>query len=73
MEKFQKMKVMDQDIQHLRNDLIEQNAKLLKINKDTVYPLWEEQVDRCERLQETIYQKQKEYDKLLSSLQYSLF
>ncbi len=73
MDKYEKMKVLDQDIQHLQLDLINQRAKLVKINKDTVYPLWKEQEDRCNQLEETIGKKQKEYEGLLSTLQYSLF
>ena len=73
MNAIEKMKELDQAIQPLRKELFNQTAKLEKINKDTVFPLWKEVEDRCKELQDQIDRKTIEYEQARATLQLQLF
>lgn len=73
MDKYEKMRALDQDILHLQTELTEVREQQQNTNKEYVYPIWKELEDRANSLLDQIHKKKADYSRLLNSFQYSLF
>jgi len=73
MDKYEKMRELEQAIQHLQRELTEVRDQQQNTNKEYVYPIWKELEDRANVLLERIHQKKTDHSRLVNSFQYSLF